>query len=125
MMFIPLHIIHLFRRGNRSLCANSRACDTLPTPESILKSQIFDSEEYASGEVRKEYAIYTQMDNSLTITLLAVNAYLSLHTRIRNIMPSTWTNNWLKQYEYGLTIQTDAVSFRRGVMELRGYYISV
>lgn len=65
---------------------------------------------------------------SLLLLLLAVQciSIICMLAYGHLLIPSTWTNNWLKQYEYsGLTIQTDAVSFRlNGDIELHRATIS-
>ena len=59
---------------------------------------------------------------SLLLLLLAVQCIFIICMLAYGhlLIPSTWTNNWLKQYEYsGLTLQSDAVSFRlNGDIEL-------
>ena len=59
---------------------------------------------------------------SLLLLLLTVQCIsaISMLAYGRLLIPSTWANNWLKQYEYkGLHLQSDAVSFRlNGDIEL-------
>ncbi len=65
---------------------------------------------------------------SLLLLLLTVQCIstISMLAYGRLLIPSTWANNWLKQYEYsGLHLQSDAVSFRlNGDIELHSATLS-